>query len=532
MNTSSVKPTCSRRLSHRLQNQTDYPEYKCPKGYHVVHREKHDKKNPYTVISNKPINDDNLSAEALGVLTYLMSKPDNWTIWKSQIAHRFGMGRHKTNRIFKELEEAGYMFEEQSRQSWGGYDFSRRVLFEASQLLDSAKNDDSFSNAVAENPHAENPHAENQHLVSNHVSAENTEEKKSPKPPFFAALERGPDFSFVEQKEDPKKEILEEPKKEEICVVDLEEDEIEAYYQQGREELMARFCPGSESEAGQARWAEEAKKIVPVDAEALVKSGAVKFPLPPENIPASRYWSRAGMILAIPEAELFRKASCHDWDYRSMRMFLHLWKKGKINPPRIRRWVRSPEFPEEPLVQVLRKIEKIMTGEDYVGNFKFFVHNLRDDVERFCFPDRGIVKESLICMEDLKKAGIFGVSAIGRAWLVGVLCHRLGMKGKGIPWNQDTKDMYLESYALDAMAQFSADEFVRDLWFEAQDFLGLTEEEKADLPNIIKGIIKNFVTNIEKEAYKLEQEEWLRNHKLLNQCLNMFQIELSGLPKP
>lgn len=63
----------------------------------------------YTSISNTPINDTSLSAEALGVIVYLLSKPDNWVAHKSEVANRFAKNTpNKIDTIFKELREAGY----------------------------------------------------------------------------------------------------------------------------------------------------------------------------------------------------------------------------------------------------------------------------------------------------------------------------------------------------------------------------------------------------------------------------------------
>jgi len=41
--------------------------------------------NPYSQIDNKMINDERLKAESLGVLVYLISKPEDWTISMKQL---------------------------------------------------------------------------------------------------------------------------------------------------------------------------------------------------------------------------------------------------------------------------------------------------------------------------------------------------------------------------------------------------------------------------------------------------------------
>jgi hypothetical protein len=67
----------------------------------------------YTNIDNKLINDTRLSAASLGVLIYLLSKPDNWTALKPEIKKRFSTDRNKLSttgldNCFKEMRDAGY----------------------------------------------------------------------------------------------------------------------------------------------------------------------------------------------------------------------------------------------------------------------------------------------------------------------------------------------------------------------------------------------------------------------------------------
>ena len=67
----------------------------------------------YTNIDNSVICDTRLSSSALGVLIYLLSKPDNWTAIKNEILKRFDTQKNKLslnglNNCFKELRSAGY----------------------------------------------------------------------------------------------------------------------------------------------------------------------------------------------------------------------------------------------------------------------------------------------------------------------------------------------------------------------------------------------------------------------------------------
>lgn len=63
---------------------------------------------PYTTIPNSTLQDKTLSLEARGLLTYLLSKPGDWHIHKSQLQDEFGIGRNRLDRIFDELMTSGY----------------------------------------------------------------------------------------------------------------------------------------------------------------------------------------------------------------------------------------------------------------------------------------------------------------------------------------------------------------------------------------------------------------------------------------
>ncbi|MBM3641606.1 MAG: hypothetical protein FJX15_09750, partial [Alphaproteobacteria bacterium] len=49
----------------------------------------------FTIVTNHIMNDRRLSAAALGVLVYLLSLPDDWSIHSGQLQERFDVGREK-----------------------------------------------------------------------------------------------------------------------------------------------------------------------------------------------------------------------------------------------------------------------------------------------------------------------------------------------------------------------------------------------------------------------------------------------------
>jgi len=68
----------------------------------------------YTTLNNTPVIDLNLSAVSLGIYTYIMSKPDNWSAHKNEIYKRFSGAAVKTSKnlidsAFRELVAAGYI---------------------------------------------------------------------------------------------------------------------------------------------------------------------------------------------------------------------------------------------------------------------------------------------------------------------------------------------------------------------------------------------------------------------------------------
>lgn len=78
-----------------------------------------DREQPFTVFANALLNDGRLSAEALGVLVYLVSKPGSWRVMPGVLGKRFGCGRDKVYRIMGELIDAGYASREAERDAAG-----------------------------------------------------------------------------------------------------------------------------------------------------------------------------------------------------------------------------------------------------------------------------------------------------------------------------------------------------------------------------------------------------------------------------
>jgi hypothetical protein len=63
----------------------------------------------FTIIDNQAILDGRLSAKAKGILLYLMSRPDDWQVYESEIKNHFTDGIASIKSGVKELINIGYI---------------------------------------------------------------------------------------------------------------------------------------------------------------------------------------------------------------------------------------------------------------------------------------------------------------------------------------------------------------------------------------------------------------------------------------
>jgi hypothetical protein len=84
----------------------------------------------FTTIDNGLIEDTRLSPEELGLMVYLLSKPNNWTARPSELMKRFDMGKDKCYRIIKDLIEKGWLVRREIRQSGGEFSSYEYIVME------------------------------------------------------------------------------------------------------------------------------------------------------------------------------------------------------------------------------------------------------------------------------------------------------------------------------------------------------------------------------------------------------------------
>lgn len=84
------------------------------------------KKTKFTQISNICIFDENINLEAKGLMCLLCSFPNEWTFYNSFIAKKCGISADKLNKLYKNLENEGYIKRSKKRDNKGkfaGFEF-------------------------------------------------------------------------------------------------------------------------------------------------------------------------------------------------------------------------------------------------------------------------------------------------------------------------------------------------------------------------------------------------------------------------
>ena len=113
------------------------------------------KKENFTSIHNKLINDSRISLKAKGIMLYMLSKPENWKYNPKEIAKNSKDGLDSVYSGIKELIEAGYI--SRTRHSDGTVDYFVFEDVEENDIVDFSKKE----NPNRENPNRENPNWEN-----------------------------------------------------------------------------------------------------------------------------------------------------------------------------------------------------------------------------------------------------------------------------------------------------------------------------------------------------------------------------------
>lgn len=90
-----------------------------------------DKTNGFTIVANDIFKRDDVSARAKGVYIYILTLPDDWQIYKSELYTHFSEGRGAIDTAFKELERLGYIEKQRAKDENGKFKGWNYIVYES-----------------------------------------------------------------------------------------------------------------------------------------------------------------------------------------------------------------------------------------------------------------------------------------------------------------------------------------------------------------------------------------------------------------
>ena len=124
-----------------------------------------EKNKNYSVISNTPLQDKNLSLKAKGLLALVFTLPDDWEYSINGIVKIVKESRDAVMTAFKELEQNGYLKREKQRTSDGKFSSVVYVFYEVPQILTPKSDLSTSENSTSENSNSENPIQKNTNIT-------------------------------------------------------------------------------------------------------------------------------------------------------------------------------------------------------------------------------------------------------------------------------------------------------------------------------------------------------------------------------
>ncbi len=115
----------------------------------------------FTTMSNHHLKNRKLSLKAKGMLSQILSFPDNWEFSLRGLATLSTDGLESTRSAISELEKAGYIIRKQSRRENGSFSKIEYTIFEVPQSAIPSSDSPHTGNPNTANPAAVKPKSEN-----------------------------------------------------------------------------------------------------------------------------------------------------------------------------------------------------------------------------------------------------------------------------------------------------------------------------------------------------------------------------------
>ncbi len=122
-----------------------------------------DKTKGYTIMSNYHLRDSRLSLKAKGLMSYMLSLPDDWDLSVSGLSTKCLEGRDCITKALKELENFGYLVRIRVRNSKGQLKNTDYNLYEK-PITENPSQAEKTTEPMTENPAQDNPAQENPKL--------------------------------------------------------------------------------------------------------------------------------------------------------------------------------------------------------------------------------------------------------------------------------------------------------------------------------------------------------------------------------
>ena len=134
------------------------------------------KERDYTVINNTVLKDERLSWKAKGVFCYLLSLPEDWVIYQSELLKHSTDGRESLRNAINELEEYGYLIIDKKRDEKGHFTAIYKIIENPNEKTESGKTE-------SENPTRENRHGktESENPILLNTNKQNTNKQNTNK---------------------------------------------------------------------------------------------------------------------------------------------------------------------------------------------------------------------------------------------------------------------------------------------------------------------------------------------------------------
>lgn len=124
----------------------------------------------YTVMSNHHLRNKTLSLKAKGLLSLMLSLPDDWDYSLAGLTTLSKDGLDGVRAGLKELQKEGYLKITQTRDNKGKMSKSIYEIYEEPIHIGKSNVDNSFSTATLENPITDNPTTENPTQINTKIT--------------------------------------------------------------------------------------------------------------------------------------------------------------------------------------------------------------------------------------------------------------------------------------------------------------------------------------------------------------------------